>query len=131
MPLSNSLEFNTFVRENIFFVIKPTVNAIKTIFVPYGKYVEIRKLKRKTKQIYSYAREEYMVKGFISLEDCLCLCVDSRNYNGMNNGMSEREVIERIIELMKFYDIKLPLIDFATKKVIYQEPNLETTKIER
>ena len=55
-----NLEYETFVKPNITLIVSKDCNAIKTIYVPYHKWQEIKR--KNTKHRYNYANNEYQVK---------------------------------------------------------------------
>lgn len=78
MQYENSMEFNVFVRENLFLVIKGTVKALKPIYLSYNDYSDLRNSGLKYNNLYSYASSEYLVKDGISLDDVVFIGIDSR-----------------------------------------------------
>ena len=65
MPYEDDLEFDVFVRENLFFAIKGSIEAIETTHVSYDEYCNLKK----GNGYYSYAHDEYFVEEGISLDD--------------------------------------------------------------
>ena len=113
-PYSDGVEFNVFVRENIFLVFKGNIEAINTYYLNYEDYVKLRESKRKTNNLYSYAFNEYLVKDSISLDDLLYVGIDSNFFRSDIN-----EVIEKVTSLMKQYNINADFIDISNNNVIY------------
>ena len=115
-PTPRAYEFNNFVRNHIFFIIKGHIDAIETFFLPWEEYHELKKSGIKHKNLYSYAHEEFLVKDHISLEDVLAIGIDKQYY--IDGDIDE--TIYEIIKLMKEYEIPIPLIDMSTNKVLFQ-----------
>lgn len=114
MPYENSMEFNVFIRENIFLVIKGTINALKPIYLSYNDYSDLINSGLKYNNLYSYASSEYLVKDEISLDDVLFIGIDSRYYNGDYN-----KIVNDVIKLMKVYEISIPFIDIQNNNELY------------
>lgn len=55
----HELEFQTFIEENVSFIISPKLNPVKCKYLPYEEWEKIKKKLPKTKHRYSYARYEY------------------------------------------------------------------------
>ena len=113
MPYINDLEFDTFVRENLFFAIKGSIDAFETIHLSYDEYCEIKE-KDKNNNLYSYAHNEYFVKDEISLNDVLYIGIDSKYYNGDYN-----KTVNDVIELIKAYKIDIPFVDIQKREEIF------------
>lgn len=114
MPNENELEFNTFVRRNIFFIINPSVKAYKTNFLSYDDYIELRESNINYKNLYSYAHNEYLVEEPISLNDCLYLGIDYRYFYGDYDN-----TVKDVINLINAYEIKMPFIEYYNYDEIY------------
>lgn len=114
MPYEDSLEFDTFVRQNIFFAIKGTIEAYKTIHLSYDDYCELRQSSINYKNLYSYAFNEYLVSDEISLEDVLYIGIDSRyhldNYD---------KIVSDVKKLMTVYEITIPFMDIHTNNELF------------
>ena len=63
-----SLGYKTFVLPNISFVISPYCNAVKTIYLSYDEYIELKKMYPKTNNRYSYEINEYQVKDKVDID---------------------------------------------------------------
>ena len=110
----DNIEFDIFIRENIFFTLKGSIDAYKTLFLKYDDYCKLKESNIKTSNLYSYAREEYLVKDSISFDDVISIGIDSKKFIGDFN-----KTTDQIINLMKYYNIDIPLIDFDSNKEIY------------
>lgn len=115
MPYCRGLEFDTFIREHLFFVLRGSIDAFQTIPLSYDEYCAYRKRKISSSQLYSYARDEYLVKDEILFEDVLFLGIDSRYYQG-----DASQIIQEVISLMKVYNISFPFFD-TNKGIIYYQ----------
>ena len=124
MPYTDSYEFDIFVRSNLFFGIKATIDAFKTIHLSYDDYIELRESGIKCNNLYSYAFNEYLVKDEIPLDDVLFIGIDSNYYNG-----NYEDTVNKVIELMKIYNIKLPFIDVNNNIELYCYNNKTRNKI--
>lgn len=115
MPSIDSLEFEKFVEENIFFAIKASVDALKTTHVSYDEYEELRKNVLSWDRLYSYAWHEYLVKDSISLDDVDCIGIDSRYHDDEEYN----ELINSVKKLLEVYKIKIPFKDYRSGEIIY------------
>ena len=111
MPYEDDLEFNVFVRENLFFAIKGSIKAYKTKHVSFDEYCKIKD----SDEFYSYAFNEYFVENEISLNDINYIGIDSRYFNGNYD-----EMVEKVINLIDFYKINIPFVDERTNSEIYR-----------
>ena len=112
MPYEDDLEFNVFVKENLFFAIKGSIEAIKTTHVSYDEYCDI---KNKCDNYYSYAFNEYFVENEISLDDVIYIGIDSSCFNGNYD-----KIVDDVINLINVYKIDKPFIDERTNSEIYR-----------
>lgn len=110
----NSLEFKTFIAKYVYLAFKGNIPAVKAHYLPYNEYDKVSK-KNNLKRLYSYAEDEYMVKDEIDL--------DNLAFIGVNFCYQSDDEIDKIIDLMKYYEIKAPLIEHNTHKVIYEFQN--------
>ena len=122
MPYEDDLEFNVFIKENLFFVIKGTIEAIKTTHVSYDEYCDMKN-KDKCDNYYSYAFNEYFVENGISLDDIIYIGIDSNYFNGNYD-----KTVEEVIRLISFYKINIPFIDKGTNSEIYKLDNKQLMK---
>ena len=114
-PSIESREFSIFIRENPFFIIKGYIEARETFNISYDEYIILRKSRVKTKNLYSCAHSEYLVKDYISLDDVVAIGIDYRFLSKNNNYL-----IAAIINLMKIYQIQIPFIDIYSNKIIFE-----------
>lgn len=120
-PSIESQEFNNFIRENPFFIIKGCIDARGTFYISYEEYNILRKSRVKTKNLYSYAHSEYLVMDHISLDDVVAIGIDYR-FISKNNYY----LIDAIINLMRIYQIQIPFIDISSNRIIFElEKDLE------
>ena len=113
MPYEDGVEFDTFIKQNVFFAIKSTVDAYKTIHLSFDDYCDLKQSKIEFKNLYSYAGNEYFVKDEISLDDVLYIGINSRYYSGNYD-----EIVNEIKKLMDVYKIKIPFIDACNNNVL-------------
>ena len=123
MPYEDGLEFDTFIRQNIFFAIKGTIDAYKTIHLSYDDYCKLRQSKKNYNNLYSYAFDEYFVKSEIHLDDVLYIGIDSCYYLGDYD-----KTVSNVKELMKVYEITIPFIDIHTNNELFCYNNIIRTK---
>ena len=114
-PSIESQEFNNFIRENPFFIIKGCIDARGTFYISYEEYNILRKSRVKTKNLYSYAHSEYLVMDHISLDDVVAIGIDYRFISKNNNYL-----IDAIINLMRVYQIQIPFIDISSNRIIFE-----------
>ena len=95
-PSIESQEFNNFIRENPFFIIKGCIDARGTFYISYEEYNILRKSRVKTKIDYRF--------------------ISKNNYY----------LIDAIINLMRIYQIQIPFIDISSNRIIFElEKDLE------
>lgn len=95
--------------QNISLIISPNINAIKTIYLPYNEWEKIAN--KKTKHRYSYAHNEYQVKQLIPIEMIKAIGLPQR-YLRLTNQENLIDIYKNdILELMKKYNIDLPIVD--------------------
>jgi len=114
MPYEDDLEFDVFIRKNIFFAIKGSIKAHKTKYISYDEYCE-QKNKNESGIYYSYAHHEYFVENGISLDDIVYIGIDPISFQG-----DYKKTVDEIIKLINFYKINIPLIDENTNSEIYR-----------
>ncbi len=125
MPYEDDLEFNVFVRENLFFAIKGTIKAFETTHVSYDEYFD-KKNKDECDDYYSYAFNEYFVENGISLDDVIYIGIDSSYFNGNYD-----KIVEDVINLINVYEIDIPFVDERTNSEIYRLNSKESIKNKR
>ena len=104
-----NLEYETFILPNITLVISPNCNPIKTIYLPYHEWIQIKG--KKTKNRYSYANNEYQIKQKIPLTMIKAIGIPVRYLRSINKDELIDIYIQDILELMNKYNIYLPLVD--------------------
>lgn len=104
-----SLEYENFILPNITLVISPNCNPIKTIYLPYHEWIQLKD--KKTKNRYSYAKDEYQVNQRIPLTMIKAIGIPVRYLRSINKEELIDTYIQDILELMDKYDISLPLVD--------------------
>ena len=115
MPYQDySIEFNTFVRENLFIVLNGNIPAKNTFYLNYNDYSKLKKLNIKTNNLYSYAFAEYMVKDSISIDDFKYIGIDYRYFKGDLD-----KTIDDVIKLINFYKIDVPFVDISNYHTLY------------
>lgn len=118
MPyLYGNNEFDIFVRENVFLVLRGDIPAQNTVYVYFDDYLRLRESDKKTKNIFSYAHNEYMVKDGFTIDNITAIGIDSSMYRG-----DYPKTIQEVTELMKQYNISVPFYDMNSGKILYQQP---------
>ena len=127
----HNLEYKTFIMPNISLVISPRCNPLKTIYVPFEEWVEIKKMTPKNR--YSYARGEYQVKEKITLDMIKAIGLPKRYLTIMCQEHLIEPYINDILELMSKYNIELPIVDTSNhnRPIINNENTLETSSKKR
>lgn len=97
----DSQEFKTFIIPNISLIVSCQCNAIITQYVDFKTWNKINEGNFDLKNIFSYMRGECMCKDLVSLEMVKAIGISFHNYN----------LIEDIKNLMKQYNIDLPIVD--------------------
>ena len=115
MPHEGDMEFDVFVRRNIYFAIKASVDAYGTKYLTYDDYIRLRKSGLETKNLYSYAHNEYLVKDKISLKDVDYIGINPNYYAGDYN-----RTVFTIKDLLEHYKSSIPLINGYNDEIIYQ-----------
>lgn len=111
---SDSLEFETFIRNNICFVINPLIEAYKTKYLQCDEWDYMKKNNLPVKNRYSYARYEYQVKDQIPLEQVRAIGISGRYllYIKLTQGYEKADRYkQQIIDLLEKYSIELPIVD--------------------
>lgn len=115
----DSFEDMIYIDENIFLVFQGNIEVIKPIRVPYEKYL----LHHNDKLIYSYSNIEYLVEDEFPLSKCIMIGINSSYYAGKD------EDIEKIINLLRIYDIDIPFKDIGIGKILYQKEKSKTLSL--
>lgn len=103
------LEYETFIIPNITLIISPDCNAIKTIYLPFNEWEQIKGYS--TKNRYSYALNEYQVKYSIPISKIKAIGLPARYLRGIGKKTQIDNYIHDILELMTKYNITLPIVD--------------------
>ena len=122
MQYEDDLEFEVFIKENLFFAIKDTIKTIKTKHISYDDYCNIKEEDR-LNNYYSYAFDEYFVDNKISLDDIIYIGIDSKYYNGNYN-----KTVEDVNNLIEYYKIDIPFKDVRTNTIINKQENKKLIK---
>lgn len=128
---SNSLEFETFIRNNICFVISPLVEAYKTKYLRSDEWNYMKKNKLPVKNRYSYARYEYQVKDQIPLEQVRAIGISGRYllHIKLTQGYEMADWYkQQIIDLLEKYSIEIPIVDIDYYNTEVYLPNKEKVK---
>lgn len=120
------LVYKIFILENISLVISSECNAIKTIYLPYEEWIKIGN--RTTKNRYSYATNEYQVKQEIPLSLVKAIGIPTRYLNQTNKSHLIDIYLSDILELMKKYNIDLPIVDTTNYNYPLYTPKKHITK---
>ena len=123
----HDLEYQTFIMPNISLVISHECNPLKTIYLPYEEWTEIKKMNPKNR--YSYAYGEYQVHKEIPLDMIKAIGLP-QTYLTL---IGEKHLIETfkndILELMYKYDINLPVVDTSNyNRQIYTPEKIQSNK---
>lgn len=109
-----TMNYDIFIRNNITFVINHDCNAIKTTYISYDLWKYIKDNNIPVKNRYSYAIGEYQVKDYIPLELVCAIGIPYHNLQNNKGTIYAEEYKETIINLMKQYNIKLPIVDTSS-----------------
>lgn len=124
----NKLEYETFILENnVSLLISPTCNAIETKYVSYSTWFKIQSEKYELKHLYSYMRGECMCKDFVRIELIKAIGVPYLRLVTLGKKEFADKLIEDIQNLMKEYNVNLPIVDVSRYNRLLTE-NIETTK---
>ena len=114
MPYEGDMEYDVFVKRNIYFAIRASIDAYETKYLNFDDYEKLRKSDTKLNNLYSYARNEYLVKDRIPLSKVDYIGIDPNYYDGdYNNDVSE------IINILEYYKCPIPLKNGLTLETIY------------
>ena len=101
--------FDVFVKTNVCFLISIECNAILAKCVDYNTWEKIKD--KKTKNLYSYMLEEFMLKDFVPFEFVKAIGVPYK-YLVLNKGKEYADdVLMKIEQLMGKYGINLKVVD--------------------
>ena len=110
---SNNIEFLTFIRENIFLELSNDIEALSTFYLRYDDYIQLRERNIATKNLYSYALYEYMVKNRIPLNKIISIGIDSDYYIG-----DAIDTINKVNAIKEYYGIDIPFNDIGSKRLV-------------
>lgn len=104
-----NLTYQTFITPNISLVISSKCNAIKTMYISFDEWEQIKDLH--TFNRYSYANNEYQVKEIIPLELIKAIGLPKEYLRQTNREHLIDIYLNDILELMNKYNIDLPIVD--------------------
>lgn len=104
-----SLEYRTFIFENISLIISPKVNAIETKYLSIEDWIKIKNLE--LNNLYSYMRGECLVKDFIPLNYVKAVGVPYTYWCNINKEELAINLLNDLIALMDEYEVMLPIVD--------------------
>ena len=120
-----NLVYKTFIMENISLIVSLDCNAIKTIYLPYEEWEQLKG--RNTKNRYSYCQGEYQVKKIIPIEMVKAIGIPAKYLKLTNKEYLIETYQNDILYLMNKYNIYLPIIDTSDyNKILFiqKENNL-------
>lgn len=109
------LEYETFILPNITLIISSECQAIKTIYLPFNEWEQIKG--KKTKNRYSYAHNEYQVKKIIPISMVKAIGIPARYLRTINKEEQLNIYLHDILELMTKYQITLPIVDTSAYNI--------------
>ena len=120
------LEYETFIMPNITLIISPECEAIKTFYLPFSEWEQLKG--KKTKNRYSYAQNEYQVKKIIPISMVKAIGIPARYLRTINREVLIDAYLHDILELMTKYNIPLPIVDTSAYNIPILLPNSNTLK---
>lgn len=105
------LQYDTFIKPNISFVISSFVDAVETIYVSYDLWEEIVKCCPDHHNRYSYARGEWQVKDFVSLDMVRAIGVPYLYLVKKGQSQLAEEYFKKITIVLKEYHYQIPIVD--------------------
>lgn len=117
--------FDVFVKENICLLISSECDAILTKYVDFNTWEKVKD--KKTKNIYSYMEGEFMAKDYVSFEFVKAIGVPYK-YLILNKGKEYAdEILRRVEELMKKYEINLNMVDInSNNQILIPKKNIKS-----
>jgi len=109
------IEYETFIIPNITLIVSPECNAIKTIYLPYNEWEQIKG--KNTKNRYSYANNEYQVKQIVPLSLVKAIGLPARYLRTIGKEEQIEIYLQDILQLMNKYNINLPIIDTSAYNI--------------
>lgn len=115
--------FDVFVKENICFLVSTDCDAILTKYVDFNTWEKIKDIK--TRNIYSYMAREFMVKDYVSFDFIKAIGVPYR-YLVLSKGKEYADdVLLKVEQLMKKYDVNLNVVDTNSyNKILIEKKNV-------
>jgi len=110
-----NIEYETFIIPNITLIVSPECNAIKTIYLPYNEWEQIKG--KNTKNRYSYANNEYQVKQIVPLSLVKAIGLPARYLRTIGKEEQIEIYLQDILQLMNKYNINLPIIDTSAYNI--------------
>ena len=101
--------FDVFVKTNVCLLISVNCNAILTKYIDYDTWEKIKD--KKTKNLYSYMEEEFMLKAFVPFEFVKAIGVPYK-YLVLSKGKEYADdVLIKIEKLIGKYGVNLKVVD--------------------
>ena len=104
MPFGDNIEYQTFIRENIFLKLSSDIEAICPYYLKYDDYIRLRKSGIQTKNLYSYALHEYMIKESIPIDKILSIGIDTDYFTGDLD-----KTIKQLEKIKRYYNASIPI----------------------
>ena len=118
--------FDVFITPNISLLVSPKCKAYLTKYVDYNTWDQIKN--KETKNLYSYMKQEYMCKDYVSLDLVKAVGVPYRYYvisKGIEYADTILQDVKNLIDKYKF-DIKI--VDTSDRNKILIEPEKRKIK---
>lgn len=121
------IEFQTFVEENVAFIISPLLDPVKCKYLPFEEWDKIKSKLPMTRQRYSYARNEFQHKERISFDYVIGVLYPFQYYAHKKGYTKTREDFNRVKNLLRehgysYLPILDPTDDFEDLKKLYADP---------
>ena len=104
------LEFETFIKPNMTIIVSPMVEAYKTIYVPYGEWLELSERKG-LHNFYSYARNEYQVNG--SVPASMIKAIGIPGFQMLLQGEDDDWYAEELSSFCNNLGLDIPIVDHS------------------
>lgn len=112
----DGIEYNLFIETNVSLLVSPLIEAYLSKYVSYNVWDKIKD--KKTKNLYSYMRNEYLCKDQIDFKFIEAIGVPYKYYLSSNGKVYADNKIKAVQELMKKYQINLPIVDTSNENKI-------------
>lgn len=123
---SNNPGFKIFIVENISLLVSPECQAYLTKYVDYETWEQIKN--KETKNLYSYMKQEFMCKDFVSLDYVKAVGVPYKYYV-VNKGIEYAEnVLNDVKSLIDKYEINIGIVDTSDFNRVLIEPEKRKIK---